>query len=103
MIGSIGSFNRDCRYCNRPITMRLIWYGWYGRWHAFERAFPNRHYCDAYRVLRGQPFQLERGVLPTFERPARQKAQGQRALIRIAGSFALAVLLAIILTWLRHN
>jgi len=32
-------YDRPCRYCNRPITMRRMWYG---KWLAFEG--PNRHY-----------------------------------------------------------
>ena len=103
MLGSIVSFNRYCRYCNRPITMRLIWYGWYGRWHAFDRPVASWHHCDEYRVLHAQPFQLERGFLPAFERPARQKAKRQRALLDIGWSFAVAVLLVIIITLLRQH
>jgi hypothetical protein len=102
MIGSIGSFNRDCRYCNRPVTMRLVWYGWYGRWHAFERVIPNRHYCDAYRALHAQ-FQLERGVLPAFERRAKGKRPSGLPLEAIAKVVVLIVILAAACFWLLHQ
>jgi hypothetical protein len=36
----VEAFDRRCRYCNRPITMRLTRDG---KWHAFVGQ--NQHYC----------------------------------------------------------
>ena len=77
MFGSIGSFNRNCVYCNRPITVRLTWNDL--RWRAFERGSGNGHYC------------------------LRQNAKRQRVLMEIVKVCALAVILAAACFWLLHQ
>jgi hypothetical protein len=42
------SFDRLCKDCNRPITMRQMWYG---KWHAFDGQ--NRHDCLKQRTRAG--------------------------------------------------